>query len=745
MPSIAGVPVASSLGLPPAVAVLLAALAAFALLRIAGRIGRALFTLPARSWLPRVSRVLSRLLGRREYADHELPGADGAPREWIERRRVAFEALAASLQRRFADSAAWGEAAIGSFSDLRFTDAARVPFPFAAAMRRRFNLCSVVTASDGPRLQTLDGHWTLDVSGSYGVNVAGYDRYKEWIERGWRRVDTLGPVLGPLHPLVAENVKTLKAISGLDEVSFHMSGTEAVMAAARMVRFNTKRKLIVCFAGAYHGWWDGVQPGLGSERGIDDCLTLKDMKPASLKVIRRRAKEIAAVFVNPVQSFHPNTPPPNDAVLLASGARSASDACDDYADWLHQLRELCSEVDVPLVFDEVYTGFRLAPGGAQEFFDVHADMVVYGKTVAGGLPIGVVCGRTELMRRFDPERPMRMAYVVGTFSAHPAVMGSMREFLDWVVQPEIAALYEQANDACTEWARSMNRWFTDQALPVRVATLGTVWTVLYTEPSRFNWMLQYYLRDEGLTLSWVGTGRCLCGLDWTPAHYDELTSSMCAATTRMKRDGWWLSAAEFPERARQIQLHLIGDMMQSFLQVPPAVSAFYQSVMKRKEDDHHASHNDATNQLLHLFSSTAFIVSYVLAFSNLTLAMWIGVPALLIRQFGHAVLEPACHEAEKLLLGYDTRTKTAILFSYLGVPIADAIAKSAWNWSAFLGIAPLIALQWFWFTMTVVGGRVFYLWWKHDFGIAMIWLVKLVTDPFTDLASYRPWRTGHAA
>jgi hypothetical protein len=80
------------------------------------------------------------------------------------------------------------------------------------------------------------------------------------------------------------------------------------MAAVRLARFNTRRKLIVCFSGAYHGWWDGVQPGLGSERDLDDCLTLKDLHPASLAVIRRRAREIAGVLVNPLQSFHPNAP-----------------------------------------------------------------------------------------------------------------------------------------------------------------------------------------------------------------------------------------------------------------------------------------------------------------------------------------------------------------------------------------------------------------------------------------------------
>ena len=138
--------------------------------------------------------------------------------------------------------------------------------------------------------------------------------------------------------------------------------------------------------------------------------------------------------------------------------------------------------------------------------------------------------------------------------------------------------------------------------------------------------------------------------------------------------------------------------MQSFFHMPEAASAFYNAVMKRKEDDHHASHNDPANQLLHLVSSSAFIVSYILAFTNVTAAMWVGVPALLVRQFGHAILEPACHEAEKLLLGYDTRTKTAILFSYLAVPFADTVLNHAWGWQAFLAVAPLVALHWFWFT-----------------------------------------------
>ena len=187
-------------------------------------------------------------------------------RRWVQVRKDAIDRLSGFFQAQCAKSIAWGNDIRDSFSDLRFTDANRVPFPFIRLMREKFSLCSVVTESKGPKLRDLDGNWSLDVSGSYGLNVAGFDQYKEWMQKGLEKVKDLGPVLGPLHPVVAENIALLKSISKMDEVSFHMSGTEAVMAAVRLARFNTRKKLIVCFSGAYHGWWDGVQPGLGSER-----------------------------------------------------------------------------------------------------------------------------------------------------------------------------------------------------------------------------------------------------------------------------------------------------------------------------------------------------------------------------------------------------------------------------------------------------------------------------------------------
>ena len=695
-------------------------------------------TLRAQALTPRGLRYLARWVKRRDLSDEEFYRADGAgPRE-VERRTAGIARLARQFRENYPQSVAWAESLRDSLSDLRFTDANRVPFPFARFMRERFNLAAVVTASDGSRVRDLDGNWTLDVSGAYGVNVAGYDRYKRWMRAGLDRVDDLGPALGPLHPVVGENIALLKSISGLDEVSFHMSGTEAVMAAVRLARFNTGRKLIVCFAGAYHGWWDGVQPGLGSERAIDDCLTLKDLHPASLEVIRRRAREIAGVLVNPVQGFHPNAPPPNDAILLTSDVRKTEDPAARYAAWLRRLRAVCSEAGVPLIFDEVYSGFRLGRGGAQQFFSVRADMVVYGKTVAGGMPIGVVCGTHSLMRRFDPVYPMRMAYVVGTFSAHPVVMGAMNEFLRWVTAPEAEPLYTELNGRCADWVRATNAALAGQSLPLRVEHLGSVWTIVFTEPGRYNWLLQYYLRAEGVTLSWVGTGRCLSNMDMTDKDYEALRDKLLAAARAMRADGWWLDPDDYPRREKTMRARLIKEMLGSLIQAPRPLRSFYTEVMRRKEDDHHASHSNVTNQLLHIISSSVFLVCYAYAFFDLPTAMWAGMAALFLRQLGHAVLEPPCHDKEATLLGYNTRNKSLILGGFLLLPFATLAYTAAWSFDGVRAAAPLIGYAWFAMMSAVVGGRVAYLVWKHGVRLALVWFVKLVTDPITDVITYSP-------
>ena len=320
-------------------------------------------------------------------------------------------------------------------SDLQFTETYRVPFQFSRHVRRHLPVGAFLQSSSGVTTTDLDGNSFYDLTGSYGVNLFGYDFYKECIDRGIKRVHALGPVLGSYHPLVADNAARLVRLSGMDEVSFHMSGTEAVMQAVRLARYHTRRSHLVRFCGAYHGWWGDVQPGVGNPVPTHETYTLKDMSEASLRVLRSR-RDIACVLVNPVQVMHPNSAAPANSTLVDSTRQARLDRAA-YADWLKQLRAVCTERGIVLIFDEVFVGFRLAPGGAQEYFGVRADLVTYGKTLGGGLPIGAVCGRKHLMKRFREDRPADICFARGTFNSHPYVMAAMNEFLRRLEEPAI--------------------------------------------------------------------------------------------------------------------------------------------------------------------------------------------------------------------------------------------------------------------------------------------------------------------
>jgi glutamate-1-semialdehyde 2,1-aminomutase len=206
-------------------------------------------------------------------------------------------------------------------------------------------------------------------------------------------------------------------------------------------------------------------------------------------------------------------------------------------------------------------GFRLAPGGAQEYFGVRADMVTYGKTLGGGLPIGVVCGRRALMKRYREERPADICFARGTFNAHPYVMASMAAFLERLRSPEVTALYEGLDERCNARAAQLNARLTGAGVPVRVANLSTIWTVLYTEPGRYHWMLQFYLRLHGLALSWVGTGRLIFSLNYGDAEFDAVAERFVAACVEMKSDGWWWRDPSLTHRA--IRRSVLAEMLRA--------------------------------------------------------------------------------------------------------------------------------------------------------------------------------------
>ena len=158
-----------------------------------------------------------------------------------------------------------------------------------------------------------------------------------------------------------------------------------------------------------------------------------------------------------------------------------------------------------------------------------------------------------------------------------------------------------------------------------------------------------------------------------PDDYQELQVKLVNAAQTMKTDGWWLSEEQQPGRESTMRSRLIWEMAESLVQVPKPLITFYAEMMQRKKDDHHASHSNLINQFFHLLSSSTFIFCYILIFLNFDLAMFLGMAALFVRQFGHAILEPPCHDKEKALLGFNTRNKSIIVGGYILIPIVQMV------------------------------------------------------------------------
>ncbi|MCP1849878.1 MULTISPECIES: aminotransferase class III-fold pyridoxal phosphate-dependent enzyme [unclassified Bradyrhizobium] len=506
----------------------------------------------------KMSKMVARMVPHYEFDIDDFFRSDGAPKDVAMQRQDGFFRLAGLYGDRYPKGRALTAEVTKRISDLQFTETYRVPFQYSRLVREHLGTSAFVEASSGVTVTDVDGNVFYDLTGSYGVNIFGNDFYKECIAEGEKRAHALGPVLGPYHPVIADNVKRLCELSGLDEVSFHMSGTEAVMQAVRLARYHTKRKRLVRFAGAYHGWWGDVQPGVGNPVSPHETFTLADMSEKTLHVLRTRS-DIACVLVNPLQALHPNSNAPGDSALVDSSRSSKYDRAA-YTEWLKKLREVCTERGIVLIFDEVFVGFRLAAGGAQEYFGVKADMATYGKSLAGGLPVGVVCGRKDLMRRFRADRPADICFARGTFNSHPYVMTAMDEFLSRLASPNFRSIYNGLDETWNGRAKALNDRLAAQGLPVRVGNISSIWTVYYTEPSRYNWMLQYYLRAEGLALSWVGTGRLIFTLNYTDADFAEVSDRFVAAAEKMKRDGWWWHKAGLTNKniKRQILKEMVA-------------------------------------------------------------------------------------------------------------------------------------------------------------------------------------------
>ena len=499
---------------------------------------------------PRTARRVAALLPSYAYDEEQAYGVDGAPPDVVARRRAAFARLVQEFQTRYAKSLHATTDVVSALSDLQFISAYRVPFQFKKLVGKGLKIGSFVASTEGVTVTDLDGNRFFDLTGSYGVNLLGNDFYKRSIEEGAAMVRDLGPVLGAYHPVMTDNLERLKRISGMEEVSFHMSGTEAVMQAVRLSRYHSGRDKVVRFCGSYHGWWGDVQPGIGNPMAARDTFTLSEMGQGTLRVLRSRS-DIACVLINPLQALHPNAAAPSDSSLLDSSRKAHFDRAA-YTAWLRELREICTARGIALIFDEVFLGFRLAPGGAQEYFGVQADLVTYGKTLGGGLPIGVLCGKRAWMQRFRDDSPADICFARGTFNSHPYVMGAMNVFLREIETPARQQMYAALDTVWPQREALMNSRLAQAGAPIRVVAMSSVWTVLYTQPGCYNWLFQHYLRLEGIALSWVGTGRIIFSLNYSDADFEEVCMRFVRAWASMQADGWfWTDPAVTNKRIKR--------------------------------------------------------------------------------------------------------------------------------------------------------------------------------------------------
>ena len=304
-----------------------------------------------------------------------------------------------------------------------------------------------------------------------------------------------------------------------------------------------------------------MQPGIGNPAPAADSYTLADMSEASLKVLRSR-RDIACVLVNPLQALHPNASAPADSALV-DGARRAGFQGTAYAEWLSALRDVCTERGIVLIFDEVFVGFRLAPGGAQEYFGVKADMVTYGKT-----PGRWASGRRRL---WAPRASC------DAFARTAPSMSASRAGLSTPILTSWARCASSSNSSTPRQREGALRQFRANLEGAGRRAQSTAGGQRPAAPrrqpvehldgllhaaSRYHWMLQYYLRSQGLALSWVGTGRLIFSLNYSEATSRPLPTGLLPPHEGMRADGWWWAGRSEHTPRTDIKRQMLREILQ---------------------------------------------------------------------------------------------------------------------------------------------------------------------------------------
>ncbi|MEH2043008.1 aminotransferase class III-fold pyridoxal phosphate-dependent enzyme [Nostoc sp.] len=353
----------------------------------------------------------------------------------------------------------------------------------------------VVSRSSGSKLWDVDGNEYVDLSNGFGLNLFGWS--PPFITEAIEAQLKLGMEIGPQTPLVGEVAKLMCELTNFDRAAFCNTGSEAVLGAMRMARTITGRNLIAIFSGAYHGILDEVivrgtkklrsipaAPGIPPEM-VENILVVDYDSPESLEILRSRADELAAVMVESVQSRRPEYQP---------------------KEFLQQLRDFTEEAGIALIFDEIVTGFRIHPGGAQAHFGIKADIATYGKIVGGGLPIGVIAGKSQYMDALDggfwqfgddsvPE--VGVTYFAGTFVRHPLALAAAKAVLQHLKQSG-PSLQQNLNVRTDKFVAELMGYFQQVQAPFTAYNFGSLFMVKSAPEFAYGDLLFYLLRDKGV-------------------------------------------------------------------------------------------------------------------------------------------------------------------------------------------------------------------------------------------------------
>lgn len=353
----------------------------------------------------------------------------------------------------------------------------------------------VVNRSKDQHLWDIDGNEYIDMTCGFGSNFFGNQNPRitkalhDQIDRGFE--------IGPQHELVGECAELICEFSGLERAAFCNTGSEAVLGALRVSRTATGRKKIIMFKGSYHGINDEVivrglaggkamPAAAGINRSsVSDIMVLDYGTDESLEIIRANISDVAAVICEPVQSRRANFRP---------------------REFLQAVRDITSESGAALIFDEVITGFRIAPGGAQEYFGIKADIATYGKIVGGGMPIGVIAGTKKFMDALDggfwdygdDSTPnAALTYFAGTFVRHPLALRAMREAL-LILKEGGRKLYSDLNERSSEFVRELNLFCSVMGAPIEIDHFGGVLKPRATDSGAYNDMFYALMRLNGI-------------------------------------------------------------------------------------------------------------------------------------------------------------------------------------------------------------------------------------------------------